>query len=97
MKIMKKILLAAIIMASALTANAQSEKKACDKCADQKECKMDKKACDKKGNCKEAKACCKEAKACDATTAATAQDCCKKEAKKGAKKAVKKVAKKAKK
>lgn len=77
---MKKLILAAIIMASTLTANAQSVQQDCCKdkakkecCKEQKECKADKnckndKKCD---NCKEMKAACKKT---DAQTAATAQN-----------------------
>lgn len=77
---MKKLILAAIIMASTLTANAQSVQQDCCKdkakkecCKEQKECKADKKCNnDKKcDNCKEMKAACKKT---DAQTAATAQN-----------------------
>lgn len=77
---MKKLILAAIIMASTLTANAQSVQQDCCKdkakkecCKEQKECKADKKCKnDKKcDNCKEMKAACKKT---DAQTAATAQN-----------------------
>ena len=77
---MKKLILAAIIMASTLTANAQSVQQDCCKdkakkecCTEQKECKADKKCKnDKKcDNCKEMKAACKKT---DAQTAATAQN-----------------------
>ncbi|MCQ2255937.1 MAG: hypothetical protein MJZ29_10620 [Bacteroidaceae bacterium] len=77
---MKKLILAAIVMASALTANAQSVQQDCCKdkakkecCKEQKECKADKKCKnDKKcDNCKEMKAACKKT---DAQTAATAQN-----------------------
>lgn len=77
---MKKLILAAIIMASTLTANAQSVQQDCCKdkakkecCKEQKECKADKKCKnDKKcDDCKEMKAACKKT---DAQTAATAQN-----------------------
>lgn len=77
---MKKLILAAIVMASTLTANAQSVQQDCCKdkakkecCKEQKECKADKKCKnDKKcDNCKEMKAACKKT---DAQTAATAQN-----------------------
>lgn len=86
---MKKLILAAIVMASALTANAQSAQQDCCKGKAQKECKADKKCKkDKKcDNCKEMKA---SGKKVDGQTAATAQSKAKAPAKKIARKPTKK-------
>lgn len=99
---MKKLIIAAIVMVSALTANAQSVQQDCCKAKAQKECK-DCKSCKDCKDCKNCKNCkdCKEMKACekkcDAQTGATACENKAKAPKKAAKKKVGKRVKAAKK